>query len=92
MKKYDVYYTEKALSQLRKLDKPIARRILDKVAFYLKQSNPLDYAKLLKDTRFGEYRFRIGEYRVIFDVDKKGKIVVLFILAVKHRREVYQGI
>jgi mRNA-degrading endonuclease RelE of RelBE toxin-antitoxin system len=37
----------------------------------------------------GEYRFRIGDYRVLFDVDGSGKIYVLMVLSVKHRREAY---
>jgi mRNA-degrading endonuclease RelE of RelBE toxin-antitoxin system len=48
------------------------------------------YAKKLKDPRFGEYRFRVGDYRVFFDVDKRGGIKILLILEVKHRRESYR--
>ena len=39
-------------------------------------------------TGVAAYRFRIGDYRIIYDFDRtKG---VLFLLAVGHRREVYR--
>lgn len=44
--------------------------------FYAKQDNPLEFAEHLTDYRDGEFRFRIGKYRVTFDVGKE-KIYVL---------------
>ncbi len=46
----------------------------------------LRYTERLIDSSLGSYRFRIGDYRVIFDIDKD-KIVVL---RVGHRREIYR--
>jgi len=37
----------------------------------------------------GRFRFRIGDYRAIFAIDKSGKIQILMILNVKHRKEIY---
>ncbi len=34
-----------------------------------------------------EYRLRVGEYRVLYTIDDKGRIVTVF--AVGHRREIY---
>jgi len=47
---------------------------------------PLKYASKLTDAALGTYRFRIGDYRVIFDIEDK-EIVVL---RVGHRRDVYR--
>jgi len=47
---------------------------------------PLRYAEKLTDPRLGTYRFRIGVYRVIFDIE--GNNIV--ILRVGHRKNIYR--
>jgi len=47
---------------------------------------PLKYASKLTDPRLGTYRFRIGDYRVIFDLE--GEEIV--VLRVGHRRDIYR--
>lgn len=86
---WKILYTKKALENLENLDKKIAKRIVEKIEFFSYQKNPLRFAKNLKDTRLGEYRFRIGDYRVLFDVNCQGEISIMLILSIKHRREVY---
>lgn len=88
---YKAVYTKKALDQLKRLDNKISVKIVQKVSFYIR-NNPLLYAAKLKHPAFGEYRFRIGDWRVIFDLDTGGKIHVLLILTIKHRREVYRDL
>ncbi|MDZ7363783.1 MAG: type II toxin-antitoxin system RelE/ParE family toxin [candidate division KSB1 bacterium] len=44
------------------------------------------YAAKLSSFDLGSYRFRIGDYRVIFDVDG----AALVILRAGHRREIYR--
>lgn len=84
-----VVYSHHALEDLERLDKKIARRILGKINFFITQQNPLRFAKRLTDPRYGHYRFRIGDYRVLFDLDQNGTVHILLILAIKHRREAY---
>jgi len=87
---YDVAYSDRAVDELEKLGKRIAKRILDKIKFFSQQSNPLRFAKKLENPLFGTYRFRVGDYRAVFDVDNKGNITILVILSIKHRKEVYK--
>ncbi|MAG29130.1 hypothetical protein CL632_03245 [bacterium] len=87
---YKLVYAKNAISQLNKLHMPLRKRITDKLYFYSKQNNPLSFAHKLAHASSGEYRFRIGDYRVIFDVDKQGNINVLLILAVRHRKDIYR--
>lgn len=87
--KHKLIYSEKSLKDLKKLEKKTAKRILSKLVFFAAQKDPLKYAKALKNTSIGEYRFRVGRYRILFDTDKKGDLYILLILRVKHRREVY---
>ncbi|MFA5793252.1 MAG: type II toxin-antitoxin system RelE/ParE family toxin [Candidatus Gracilibacteria bacterium] len=83
-------YTKNAVRDLRQLDPQVAKRILKKMDFFSKQEDILQFAKKLTNSSLGEYRFRIGDYRVLFDVDEDGsRIKILMVLSIKHRREVY---
>ena len=87
--KYKIQLTKKAKGDFLVLDKKMQERIVIKIRFYIQHNNPLKFAKKLTNPALGTYRFRIGDYRAIFDVDRKGKITILLILRVKHRKEVY---
>lgn len=81
----EIHYTDKAVRQFGSLTGPIQKRIAQKMRFYANQREPLRFAEHLTEPREGEYRFRIGDYRVIFDVvDRK-----IFVLAVKKRDKAY---
>ena len=68
----------------------VSQRISDKLEFFAYQEDPIQFANVIRDPRFGNYRFRIGRYRVIFDIEKENQINVLFILRIKHRKEAYR--
>ena len=78
-----------ALRDLSKLPRSTARRITEKMKWYARQDDPLRFAKPLKNIRTGKYRFRVGDYRVLADV-QHGIISILYILAVRHRKEAYR--
>jgi len=86
---YSFQLTRGALDDLEIIDETIRKRILKKINFYATQLDPLSYAKKLHDFQGGQYRFRIGDYRAIFDIDNQGNITILVIVAVRHRREAY---
>lgn len=88
--KYEVFYSGEARADLRKLDSLSINRILKKIDFWQQQENPLRFAQPLKGIFKGRYKFRVGDYRIIFRVDSKGAIIILFILQIRHRREVYR--
>jgi mRNA interferase RelE/StbE len=79
-------FKKKATKELEKFPPQIRKRILKKLKFYSLQENPLRFAEKLKDRRFGEYRFRIGDYRMLFDVEDH-RIVIL---KVGHRKDIYR--
>ena len=72
----DFYYSHRAARQFSKLPRTVQLRIAEKMRFYASQDDPLQFAEHLTDYREGEYRFRVGDYRVAFDVDNK-KIIIL---------------
>jgi len=81
----NLFFTESARKDLNELLPEIKQRILEKLSFFMAQNNPLSYAKEMVNNDFGQYRFRIGDYRAIFDV-KKDQLVVLVI---GHRKDIY---
>ncbi len=83
---FNFEFKKKAAKEVDKLPFQIRQRILKKLKFYSSQENPLRFAQKLKDHRFGEYRFRIGDYRILFDVENH-KIIIL---KVGHRKEIYK--
>ena len=85
----DLRYSEKARKDLSDLNDKIREWIILKMEFFCFESSPMKHAKALSGDYQGLYRFRIGEYRVIFSKNAKDKISVLTILRIKHRKEVY---
>jgi len=82
--KYNLVYTRRAERDIRKLEPNTRERIGKTLLRYAE--DPLRFAEKLSDPILGEYRFRIGDYRIIFDIEAD-EIVVL---RVGHRREIYQ--
>jgi len=82
---YNLLYTKTAVEDIKKLDSVVKKRVKKKLEDYSK--DPLAYAKHLSNSLIGSYRWRIGNYRVIFDM--KGKTIM--VLQVGHRREIYRG-
>ena len=87
---YKIVYTSKARKDLKNLDFYVGQRIIKKIRAYKETNNPLNFAKPLKNSRIGHFRFRIGDYRAVFDIDNNGNIKILLILKIAHRKEVYK--
>ena len=81
----NISFVRSAEKELLRLDKNLAKRILDKIG-------------LLGDDPFGQnsqkleggkgYRIRIGDYRVVYMVDNSTKTIT--IIRIRHRRNVYR--
>jgi len=82
--KYRLVYTLRAIRDIERLDAKIKRRIGKTLLRY--EGDPLKYAETLTDSRLGTYRFRIGDYRVIFDLE--GDEIV--VLRIGHRKNIYR--
>lgn len=81
---YKLLYTKSAVKDIQKLDTVVKKRLKSKLEAYTK--NPLVHAKKLTDFSLGGYRWRMGNYRVTFDMDKE----TIIVLRVRHRREIYR--
>ncbi len=80
-----VVYNRSAEKEILSLEKILAQRIARKIVDLQLDPYPHGYEKLSGE---GGYRIRIGDYRVVYLIDKKSK--VLTITKIKHRREVYR--
>ena len=86
---WTVDYTETAKKQLRKLDKQVARRILDFLDERVAAAEePRSTGKALTGPLGSFWRYRVGEYRIICDI-QDGQLRVL-VVQIGNRREVYR--
>ena len=81
---YRLVYTHRAIKDIDGLDASVKQRIGKALRRF--EQNPLAHAEPLKQSELGSYRFRTGDYRVVFDL-KDQEIVIL---RVGHRREIYK--
>lgn len=86
---YSVEITERFTREFKKLDRYTQRMIkgwIDKNLIGCE--NPRQHGKGLTANRRGQWRYRIGDYRLICQIDD-GKLIILA-LSVGHRRDVYK--
>jgi mRNA interferase RelE/StbE len=84
-----IEYADTAKGQLRKLDKQMARRIIDYMDERISESeNPRSTGKALTGPLGDFWRYRVGDYRVICDI-QDGALRVL-VIQVGNRREIYK--
>ena len=79
----EVVFTRRAVRDLKKLEANKRRTILEKIRLFAEA--PLQHAKKLTDPKIGTFRYRVGDYRIIFDMD--GDNVV--ILRLGDRKDIY---
>ena len=82
---YTIIYENAALKQLDKLPQNIANRIRAKINEF--EENPRPHG-CLKLTGFEAYRIRIGDYRVIYNIEDS--ILTITVIKISHRRDVYE--
>ena len=88
MKRYVLVYSKEALKDLKKLDNSVSRVIYA----WLKKnidgcSDPRIHGKGLAANRSGQWRYRVGNYRIICKIEDD-KVIVL-VLTIGHRSTVY---
>jgi mRNA interferase RelE/StbE len=76
---YTVQWARKTVKQLDKLNRTAQKKIVLAVTTLSRNPRPHGAKNLV--TRPGEYRIRISDYRVVY---------IVLVVAVAHRREIYQ--
>lgn len=82
----EIRFKASAKKRFNKLPKQIQIRLVGKLEFFISQPNPLVYAEILTNPIIGTYRFRIGDYRIVFDLDEN----IIMIVDVGHRKDIYR--
>ena len=85
---WKIEFTEQAAKQLQKLDQQASHRIVT----WLKEraatgADPKLFAKQLTGEMSEYWRFRVGDYRIIWKL--KDEIVSITVVRIGHRRDIY---
>ncbi len=80
---FGIIWSDSAIRQLKKLDRPIARRVFDKVGEL--GDNPHRFVQKLVNSPY--YRLRVVDFRVILDI--QADVLRILVLKVDHRESSY---
>ena len=84
MTNFEVEFSEESLFQLRGMEIPLAKRIIQKIEST--RSDPHRYfVRLVRRT---EYKLRVGDYRVNANIEENRRVIVVRSLG--HRRNIYK--
>jgi mRNA interferase RelE/StbE len=81
---FEIIWSASAIKDLKKIDRPIAKRIFDAITRLKKDP----YHNIIKLTNSSYYRLRVGDFRVILDIEKN-KLRIL-IIKIGHRKKIYK--
>lgn len=86
---WTIEYTKTALKQLKKLDQEGARRIVDYMTERIAPSDdPRSLGTALKGDLSIYWRYRVGDYRIICDI-QDGKLQIL-VINLGDRKDIYE--
>lgn len=81
---YQIFFTDKASKQLKKLQKKDQEKIIKSLE-RIRIRPEAHVTKLVGDPG---YKLRVGNYRVILDIEKE-KLIIL-VLVIGHRKNIYE--
>ncbi|MBQ3184753.1 MAG: type II toxin-antitoxin system RelE/ParE family toxin [Firmicutes bacterium] len=85
---YRVAFTEKALKSLKKLDPNVSKMLLAWVRKNLEDcTDPRQHGKALVGDHSGQWRYRVGDYRLIAEI--KDDEIIILVLNIGNRKNIY---
>ncbi|MGM7699809.1 type II toxin-antitoxin system RelE family toxin [Microbacterium sp. A84] len=84
---WSIELSPRAEKAMRKLDKQVARRVRDGLVRLASLEDPAVSCKALSGPLIGLWRCRVGDYRVILDINR-GQVVIVA-LDLGHRGDIY---
>ena len=81
---YSLVYSDLSLKQLKKIDKETQNRLVSS----LERSRMRPYHFVTKLVGNPYYRLRVGDYRVILDIQNDK--LIIFVIELRHRKDIYQ--
>jgi len=88
---WKIEFDSNAKSELSKLDRQIAKRLLTFLYKRVSQlENPRDIGDPLKGSKFGEFwKYRVGDYRIISSIEDD--YLRIIVVRIGHRKQVYKN-
>jgi mRNA interferase RelE/StbE len=83
---YRVILTTTALKDLDSIDQFEREKILKKIEFFKTVEKINAYSKKLENSKIGDYKLRVGNYRLIYDSEKD----LIIITKIDHRKDIYK--
>jgi mRNA interferase RelE/StbE len=83
---FEIKYAKSVKKDLSKIDKKYLEKIKHEIEFLTVFPNVVNIKKLSAHP-LADYRLRIGDYRVLFDVYREEQVI--FVLKIGHRKEIY---
>lgn len=90
-KKWATEFRPGAYKEFKKLDQKVQKQVfefLDRLVE--KYASPREIGLALRGGRAGLWRYRVGDYRVVCEIQDH-KLIIL-ILDVEHRKDIYKGL
>lgn len=86
---YQVRFSKNALKQLKKLDKSVSALILGWIRKNLEEcDNPRIHGKALVANKSGQWRYRVGDYRILAEIIDAE--VIILVINIGHRKDIYK--
>jgi mRNA interferase RelE/StbE len=85
---FDLVLTAEAQDDIRRLSRQVQKRLLDKLEWLGVNASLLVHQPLKGEQWAGAFRYRVGDYRIIYLIDYDRKR--LTVLKLGHRREIYK--
>ena len=84
---WKIRVSKEADKAIRKLDKAIAKQVLDELEEVSKLEDPRSRGKGLVGNLAGLWRYRVGDYRIVCDIEDD--VLVVLVVDVDHRSRIY---
>ena len=85
--KFEIQFVRSVLKDLKHIDKsalPVIKKDIESLAAF---PDAVNIKKLIRHP-VADYRLRSGDYRILFDIDTKRRIIT--ILKIGHRKDIYE--
>lgn len=86
---YEIRYDPAVASDLKKIDQSWQTRILKQIKKKL-SSAPSEYGKPLRQALKGYWRLRVGDHRIIYEIDPKREMVTVWLIDKRRDDQVYK--
>jgi len=86
---WTVEYDARAIKDLNKLSRQVRAEIVDYMSSRVAPAgSPTDFGKPLRYDKFGLWRYRVGDFRIVCELQEARQVVL--VVGVGHRRDVYE--